>query len=46
MSSSRADTPDELEAALRKHLGTGEPSLIEARVGIADLGVDSVVGGE
>ena len=46
MSSSRADTPDELEAALRKHLGTGEPSLIEARIGIADLGVDSVGGGE
>ena len=44
--SSRADTPDELETALRKHLGTGEPSLIEARVGIADLGVDSVRGGE
>ena len=46
MSSSRADTPDELEAALREHLGTGEPSLIEARLGIADLGVDSVEGGE
>ncbi|MDE0169137.1 MAG: thiamine pyrophosphate-binding protein [bacterium] len=45
MSSSRADTPDELEAALRKHLGTGEPSLIEARLGIADLGIDSVEGG-
>ena len=35
---SRAGTPDELEAALRKHLGSGEPSLIEARVGISDLG--------
>ena len=46
MSSSRADTPDELEAALRKHLGTGEPSLIEARVAIADLAADSVEGGE
>ena len=46
VSSSRADTPDELEAALRKHLGTGEPSLVEARLGIADLGVESVQGGE
>lgn len=46
MSSSRADTPDELEAALRKHLGTGEPSLIEARLGISDLSVDSVGGVE
>jgi thiamine pyrophosphate-dependent acetolactate synthase large subunit-like protein len=46
MSSSRADTPDELEAALKKHLGSGEPSLIEARLGIADLGVDSVEGRE
>lgn len=46
MNASRADTPDELEAALRKHVGTGEPSLIEARLGIADLGVDPVEGGE
>ena len=38
MSSSRANTPAELEAALRKHLGSGEPSLIEAQLGIADLG--------
>ena len=38
MAASRADTPDELEAALRKHLGSGEPSLIEATVGIDDLG--------
>ena len=38
---SRAGTPDELDAALRKHLGSGEPSLIEARVGVADLGADS-----
>ena len=46
MSSSRADTPDELEAALGKHLVSGEPSLIEARLGIADLGVDSAEGRE
>ena len=46
MSASRADTPDELEAALGKHLGTGEPSLIEARLGIADLGIDPVGGGD
>lgn len=45
MDASRADTPDELEAALRKHVGTGKPSLIEARVGIADLGVDPVESG-
>lgn len=46
INSSRADTPDELQDALRKHLATGEPSLVEARLGIADLGVDSVQGGE
>ena len=46
MNASRADTPDEMEAALRKHLGSGEPSLIEARLGIADLGIDPVEGGE
>ncbi|MCY4621387.1 MAG: thiamine pyrophosphate-binding protein [bacterium] len=46
MNSSRADTPDELEAALRKHLGTGEPSLIEARVGLEDLGADPVGSGK
>ena len=38
MAASRADTPDELEAALGKHVGSGEPSLVEATVGIADLG--------
>ena len=43
MSASRARSPEELEAALRRHIGTGEPSLIEARLGIADLGVDSAV---
>ena len=42
MDASRARTPDELEAALRKHAGTGEPSLIEARVSIADLGTRPV----
>ena len=45
MDASRADTPGELEAALRKHVGSGQPSLIEATVGIADLGVDSVESG-
>jgi len=45
MGASRADCPEELEAALRKHLGTGEPSLIEARLGIADLGIDPVENG-
>ena len=45
MDASRADTPDELEDALRIHAGTGRPSLIEARVGVADLGVDSAGSG-
>ena len=45
MDASRTDTPEELEDALREHAGTGVPSLIEARVGIADLGVDSVGSG-
>ncbi len=38
---SRADTPEGLERSLRRHLGTGAPSLIEARVGLSDLGVGS-----
>ena len=38
MPASRAGNPEELEAALRRHIGKGEPSLIEAHVGIADLG--------
>ncbi len=46
MGASRADTPDELETALMKHVGSGRPSLIEARLGIADLGIDPVEGGE
>ncbi len=41
MPSSPAETPEQLEAALMRHIGSGEPSLIEARVGIGDLGVDS-----
>lgn len=41
MPASRADTPEQLEAALMRHIGSGAPSLIEARVGIGDLGVDS-----
>ena len=41
MQASRASTPEELEDALARHIGTGRPSLVEARVGISDLGVGS-----
>ena len=41
MQASRASTPEELEDALARHIGTGRPSLIDARVGITDLGVGS-----
>ncbi len=38
MESSRVETPDELEAALREYIGTGKASLIEARVDIGEFG--------
>ena len=41
MPASRAKTPEELEVALRRHIGSGEPGLIEAHVSLAELGVDS-----
>lgn len=37
----RADTPEQLEAALRRSIGGNGPSLVEARVSIDDLGAGS-----
>lgn len=41
MPACRVDAPDQLEAALRRSLGGGRPSLVEARVSLADLGAGS-----
>ena len=37
----RVHTPDQLEAALRRSIGNGEPGLVEALVGVEDLGSGS-----
>ena len=41
MPACRVDDPDQLEAALRRSLGGRRPSLVEARVSLADLGAGS-----
>ena len=41
MPACRVDSPEQLEAALRRSIGGGRPSLVEARVSLADLGAGS-----
>lgn len=41
MPACRVESPDRLEAALRRSIGAGRPSLVEARVSLADLGAGS-----
>ena len=41
MRAEQAATPEQLEEALRRNIGAGEPGLIEVRVDIEDLSVDS-----